>query len=382
MTAKTIAALLCGAVLSAVPPPVAADEEAPAPSLAGSVTQRSGYAAAADGIPDAAFRDWYSLTSLDARASYDGDGGSWRVSPYVAYDNASGTWTWSLDEAWGEWRPVAALGLRLGRSPLRYGPCFAFNPANPRAAKDGFDARAGRVGLDGLSIEAHPLLLLGIEDAPVSLVADAALILPSGGTAAYDLEEAGMHARLSFMAPEAGWLGATELGVSCDVSRLGGGARDGVRPTALGAWLSADLAGFVLGAEGSLRSPDHSLLAEPGSVVAPGSGDPDAPEWGWAASANRRLGDWLVMFEGGRSRPDGVPRVFARVARLGDDTEFAVQALVDFETLAARASAEFSWSANDFLVLTAEASWNLKPDEWTPASPVGGTAGVSIECFF
>jgi len=148
----------------------------------GSVKTEAGYIGLREELPDPSAIDWYSRGSAYASISRKDETTRFLTSLWAQFDAASGEWRSSLDEAWGEWRPAPFLGLRLGRSPLQYGPGIAFNPANSLVDKDIFDGRAGKVGLDGLTVQMRPLEGAGGEPGPLSLVLDAAFLLPGEGS--------------------------------------------------------------------------------------------------------------------------------------------------------------------------------------------------------
>lgn len=375
-------------LLAACSLPLAA-EGPDAVALSGSVQNRSGYIALGEGSPDAAAVDWYSTTSLAARLSADGETSRFFLSLRGDYDSPENAWSASLDEAWFEWRPSGVFSLRAGRSVVAYGPCLAFNPANALSAKDSFDAHAGKIGFDGLFAGVDPFAASG-EALPFALAVNAACILPggrtplstaSGGSSSgpYDLGESGVLCRISFLAPGAGILGPTEVGASGDFRRLGGTAPEGQVPSALGAWLSADVAGSVIGAEGTMRTAGFSVLSVPGSSD-PLAGD-GGREWGWAASLNRKAGDFFVVLEASQSSGADGWTGFLQIARARGDAGQTLSALVDLSTLALRSSFDAYWNVGDRIVFRAEASWNRLPEKWRPALPADWTAGCALECF-
>lgn len=352
--------------------------------LSGSLLSEAGYIGFRNGIPDGSTRDWYSQASVTARLSQSGEKARFSAELWTRFDAAAGGWDFSLDEAWGEWSPASFASLRLGRFPLQYGPCVAFNPANSLAAKDPFDSRAGKVGLDGLALAMQPLRAApGGREPPCSLVVNVALLLPSdaAGSAAeglFDIGETSAHGRITFYAPCSGILGATEVGVSGDFRRLGGAAPGGEIPMAGGLWLSAELAGFVIGAEGTLRSPGYAELSLPGAAA---SSETEIG-YGWALSANRRMGDFIALAEASYAIHGNGWRGFAQLSRNAGDGSASLSALVDFDTLAARIAFGSSLNIGDFLVLRAKAAWNWRPEKWTPQLASGWLAGLSLEYFF
>ncbi len=353
--------------------------------LSGSLLNETGYIGFRSDIPDGSTRDWYSQTSVTARLSQGGDKARYSAELWTCFDAATGGWDLSLDEAWGEWSPAAFWSLRLGRFPLRYGPCVAFNPANSLVAKSPFDSRANKVGLDGLALEMQPLLASkGGRDLPYSLLVDAALLLPSdiAGSSSvgspFDIGESSAHGRITLYAPGSGVLGATEVGVSGDFRRLGGTGPGGKVPMAGGLWLSVDLAGFVIGAEGTLRSPGYRELSFPGASVSSETEN----GYGWALSVNRRMGDFFALVEASYANPGYGWQGFAQLSRNTDDNAASLSALVDFDTLAARIALDSAWNIGDFLVLHVKAAWNYRPEKWTPQLANECLAGLSLEYFF
>jgi hypothetical protein len=377
-------ALLFCLALGALGATVSAQNGDAALKLSGSLLNETGYIGFRSDIPDGSTRDWYSQTSATARLSQSGDKTRFFAALWTRFDAATGGWDLSLDEAWGEWSPASFASLRIGRFPLRYGPCVAFNPANSLVAKSPFDSRANKVGLDGLALEMQPLLAAkGGQDIPCSLVVNAALLLPSdvaGSSAAcpFDIEESSAHGRITFYAPGVGILGATEVGISGDFRRLGGVAPEGKMPMAGGLWLSADLVGFVIGAEGTLRSPGYGELSLPGASVSSETEN----GYGWALSVNRRMGDFFALVEASYANPGYGWQGFAQLSRNVDDNTASLSALVDFDTLAARLALDSAWNIGDFLVLHVKAAWNYRPEKWTPQLANEYLAGLSLEYFF
>ncbi len=379
-------ALLCLAIAKlGVPPRAYCDEGSP--TLSGSLRCASGYVSYRDGIPDTATRDWYGLSTASARLSQHGERTGFHTELWTQFDAATGSWAISLDEAWAELRPAPFLDLRLGRSPLLFGPCIAFSPANGFVARDSFDARAGKVGLDGVSMELRPLAMGGEQDDLVSVLVNTAFILPGGSTdspAAYDIDESSAHARLTLYAPAIGIAGTTELGVSGDARRLGGTAPEGEIPVSAGAWLSADIAGFVLGAEGGIRSRSYEELSALGATAPPETttGAEGEPQYRLALSLNRRLGDFFAIVETEYNHTGGFWRGFAQLSWATGDFNATAAGLMDFETCAARTALDFAWNASDFLVLRAIGGWNYHPAEWKTALPVDYSAGLAFECYY
>jgi len=378
-------ALLFCLTLGALGATVSAQNGDASLKLSGSLLNETGYIGFRSDIPDGSTRDWYSQTQATARLSQGGDKARFSAELWTRFDAATGGWDLSLDEAWGEWSPLSFASLRLGRFPLRYGPCVAFNPANSLVIKSPFDSRANKVGLDGLALEMQPLLATkGGRDLSYSLVMDAALLLPSAaaglspGASLFDIGESSAHGRITFYAPESGVLGATEVGVSGDFRRLGGAAPGGKMSIASGLWLSADLAGFVIGAEGTLRSPGYEELSLPGASVSSETEN----GYGWALSLNRRMGDFLAIVEASYAIPGYGWQGFAQLSRNVDDNAASLSALVDFDTLAARIALDSAWNIGDFLVLHAKAAWNYRPEKWTVPLANEYLAGLSLEYFF
>lgn len=364
-----------------------ADDGSSGPTLSGSVSSSAGYLRFRDAVPDAAAIDWYAMAASTARISQAGQAGRFLAALWASFDYATGAWGLSLDEAWAEWRPAPIVALRLGRSPVRYGPCLAFNPANSLAGKDSFDRRAGKVGQDGLFLELRPLPAGGAPDSGVSIAANAALLLPGYAAALetsvpYDLEEASAHARVSLFLPGSGPLGSTELGLSGDVRRIYGASPEGKAPAACGLWLSADLAGFVVGAEGAIRSAGYAGLSYPGSTALPPAGGGSAAEYGWAASVNRRLGDFLAVAEAGYESAKGRLMGFALLSWATGDIALSLSAMADFRSGAGRGAFELAWNASDSIVVRASAAYHLLPAEWSPPLSTDGAAGIAFEYFY
>lgn len=378
-------AFLLGLALGALGAAAWAQEDEASLKFSGSLLNETGYIGYREDIPDGSTWNWYSQTQVAARLSQGGDKARFSAALWTGFDAAAGAWDLSLDEAWGEWSPASFASLRLGRFPLRYGPCVAFNPANSLSAKSPFDSRADKVGFDGLTLEMQPLpASKGGRDLPYSLLVDAALLLPSEATGSssgggpFDVGESSAHGRITFYAPGSGAVGATEAGVSGDFRRLGGTAPGGKVPMAGGLWLSVDLAGFVIGAEGTLRSPGYGELSLPGASLSSETEN----GYGWAVGANRRMGDFFVLAEASYANPGYGWQGFAQLSRNADDGATSISALVDFDTLAARIALDSAWNVGDFLVLRAKAAWNYLPEKWTPQLAYEYLAGLSLEYFF
>ena len=346
--------------------PVGAEEALGGPAVAGSIRAEGGVLGLRESIPDDETADWYGLFSAAARVSQTADEARFFAALWTGYDASSGDWTVSLYEAWTELTPAKFLAARIGRFGIRFGPCLAFNPANALAAQDPFDDRAGKVGLDGASLTVYPLRLPFVPEGSASLAVTGAFILPSDASAEArgsdtsaprDLEKSTGHGEMILFLPA---LAQTEIGIAGNLRHLDGTAPGAESARDVGAWLSADLAGFVIGLEGTVRTE----------------------EWGGAASVNRRFGDWLAVAEGsylsGRDSWQG----FFRLAWTGENAEVSLSALADFDADAARAAIEASQNVTDFLVLEAKASWNYRPERWATEIPEEYAAGVAVEYFY
>jgi hypothetical protein len=262
---------------------------------------------------------------------------------------------------------VTELEMRLGRSLLSFGPCLAFAPANPYRPKDAFDPRASQLGLDGLFLRlVLPLVSGGRASAPAVEIRTA-FLLPSPGflpvvelpTAEWppDLGDSSVHGRLGLFVPGDSPFGTIELGLSGDLHRV---AVEGGEEWDAGVWFVSELAGFVLGAEGAIRSSGY----------------------GYAFSLNRRLGDFFALAEAGHEDADGAWRIFGRLSWAREDYELSLSALVDSETLATRAALSAARNFGEAFELGATLGWNRLPENWVPALPADWTAGLTLECFF
>lgn len=355
--------------------------------LSGSISHEAGKLGLRDDIPDAAAADWYSLYSARARLKGGDETGRFSAAIGAGYDAVTSAWELSLNEAWAELSPASFASLRLGRFPLRYGPCLAFNPANSLVQRDCLDASSGERGLDGAALRFRPLAGMGGKAPYLGLDIEAALFLPSGDgstSAILDLEESSAHARLSCYLPGAELGSPVELGLSGDARRIGlaafgGTASSTAVPMEAGAWLSADIAGFTLGAEACARSSGYRELSEPGATAQAVDGK---TELGYALSLNRSLGDFLAIVEGSYESQGDEWQGFGRLSWAGEDLELSLAALVDFSAPAARTALELSWNAGDALVLRARGLWNYRPESWAPALAACYAARLSLECFF
>ncbi len=365
---------------------VFAEEDETLFRFSGSVLNQTGYIGLRGDIPDAAASDWYSLTSARVSFGKNSGQGRFRAELWTSYDSVMGRWDLSLDEAWGEWRPGPFLAARLGRSRLQFGPCIAFNPANSFVTRNIFDSRSNKAGQDGLSLEILPLLVAGEQDLPVSLVMNASFILPGdsleqGASAGpYDIEESSALGRITAYLPGTGVLGPTELGLSGDLRRLGVTGVRGYPPFAAGAWLSADIAGFVFGTEGAIRSSGYRSASVAGAAVtAQADGN---PEYEFAFSLNRKIGNFWAILESDYNSSKDKWLGFAQLSRTIEDMNLSASGLMDFDTLAARTAIEAAWDLTDFLVLRMQLSWNYLPEKWDEDLPSVYAAGLALECFF
>ena len=275
---------------------------------------------------------------------------------------------------------VTEVGLRLGRSPLSFGLCLAFSPANPYSPKDAFDPRASQLGLDGLFLSLVLPFSQEKRSSFPSVELHTPILLPSQGfrplvdfpaaEGSPDLGDSSVHGRLGLLFPGDShqgiqgdshlWpLGPVELGLSCDLHSVaiaveGRGAWD------VGAWCASELAGFVFGAEGSIRSAGY----------------------GYAFGVNRRMGDFFALAEAGYEEADGMWRTFGRLSWAPEDYELSLSALVDFESLAARTSLSAARNLGEAFLIRGSLGWNHLPEKWKPALPVDWAAGLNLECFF
>lgn len=380
---------LCAGVIALCASTLSAESPGGGAELSGSIRTEGGYLGLRDDIPDGAAADWYGAFSASARIREKAGPAGFYAALWCGYDATTGDWTPSLDEAWAELTPAEFIAGKIGRFGVRFGPCLAFNPANALAAKDPFDERANKVGLDGISVDFYPLSLPVAGEHSASLAVRAALLLPgdtSSDSSLADSEEtpdAGKstaHGELILFLPD---FAQTEIGVAGNIRHLDGTDPTSTFPTSTapayggqtgaasardaGAWVSADVAGFVIGMEGTLRSE----------------------EWGGAASVNRRAGDWLAIAEASYMSDRDSWQGFFRLGRSGEDSDIALSALCDFGSgpspsliEAARTAIEASRNVTDFLVLEAKASWNYRPERWATEIPAEYSAGVAVEYFY
>ncbi len=375
---------LCAGLLALCMIPLSAQNPGDGPELAGSIRTEGGYLGLRDDIPDGAAADWYGAFSASARIREKAGPANFFAALWCGYDAVTGDWTPSLDEAWAELTPTEFIAGKIGRFGVRFGPCLAFNPANALAAKDPFDDRANKVGLDGMVVDFYPLSLPAAGEHSASLAVRAALLLPGDSSAdtsargAGEIPDAGKstaHGELVLFLPE---LAQTEIGIAGNIRHQGGtditetapgvtSSTDVTSARDAGAWVSADLAGFVIGLEGTLRSE----------------------EWGGAASVNRRAGDWLAIAEASYMSGRDSWQGFFRLGWSAEDSDIALSALCDFGSKtsqsfieAARTAIEASRNVTDFLVLEAKASWNYRPERLTTQVPVEYSAGVAVEYFY
>lgn len=315
-----------------------------------------------DGIPDEFTRDWTALLDSRLRVSGESGKGSFRGELYVACDPFTGDFTFSFDELAAEWRPLSGLSFGAGRARLAFGPCQAFSPANSFWPRDPFDPLAGKKGLDGLRAGAA----FG-ELVPIDVRAE--WILPSG-TGYPDLADSSALLLASALLPAAGFLGQTEVGLASDLREA---FTEGRRWSA-GGWLSADVAGFVLGCEAAARSAgyDAGLVPVEGGDV----------EWRAAFGANRKLGDFLALVEGSLTGTDGRWMSYALLSWAPEGFNASVQALFDWKAMSARTGIAAAVEVSDEVVFNAQVSWNWRPADWAVPGPLPVVAALSIGAEF
>lgn len=361
-------------------------------ALSGSIRNDTGYIAMRDAIPDAAARDWYSVASAYGTIAADSDESRFRAKLWTSYDEVAGTWQLSLDEVWYEWNCQGLLTVRGGRIPVQFGPCVAFTPANSFVDRDCFDERAGKVGLDGMTIELRPLI--AARDCPFYLSVSGTAILPgSSGNlsklADPDLAETSALALVKLTLPESGIFGQTEIGLTGDTRRIGvtesaGDDKetlDSIKPCTAGGWISADVAGFVIGVEGAVRSPGYEKAVRAGYSGATGA-NADKSEGEFAASVNRKEGDFFALAEARYSGSENEWLGFGRLSWTKDDVGISASGLIDFDTFAARTAFEATWNASDFLAISLKATWNHLPEKWDDPLPSDFSGGMALEYFF
>ncbi len=370
---------LCAGLLALCLMPLSAQSSGGGPELAGSIRTEGGYLGLRDDIPDGAAADWYGAFSASARIREKAGSANFYAALWCGYDAVTGDWTPSLDEAWAELTPTEFIAGKIGRFGVRFGPCLAFNPANALAAKDPFDDRANKVGQDGASVTVYPLRFTGTGAETASIAITGAILLPGDASvdargesnaSPLDLGKSTAHGEIILFLPA---LAQTEIGIAGNLRGLDGsgsgasGKADGTANASAiesardaSAWLSADLAGFVVGLEGTVRSE----------------------EWGGAASVNRRMGDWLAVAEGSYMSGRDSFQGFLRLAWIGENAEVALSALGDLERETARTVIEATRNVTDFLVLEAKASWNYRPERWATGIPEEYAALVAVEYFY
>jgi hypothetical protein len=338
----------------------------------GSFSARSGLLFPRQSIPDEAMQDWYSRIAGTVRLRGGQGAGRFSCEAWGQLDPALGSWSSSLDEAWGQWSPLGWMSFRLGRSRLSFGPCLAFSPANSFQSRDPFDLRASKLGLDGLQTELRPLEAIW-PNIPLGFSMQADLVLPPQTTltpsllplALPDLEEIGGRARLVFVIPEFWILAQTELGCSGELRDLGLKARR----WASGCWLSADIAGFVLAAEGGYRSAGY------GQELPPTGGEKEIET---AFGLSRKFSDLFFLAEGRWYSVTEAWQCFGKLAYAHEDFAVSCSILADFKAEAARTGFDLSWNASDELVVAASLAWNHKPENWKESGPLAADASVSL----
>jgi hypothetical protein len=338
----------------------------------GSCTARSGLLFPREGISDEAMQDWYNRIAGTVRLRGGQGTGRFSCEAWGQLDPALGTWTTSLDEAWGQWSPLGWMSFRLGRSRLSFGSCLAYSPANSFQSRDPFDLRASKIGLDGLQTEFRPLEAIW-PNIPLGFSVQADLVLPPQSKpnpallplALPDLEETSGRARLVLVIPEFWVLAQTELGFSGELHDLG--LKD--RRWASGCWLSADIAGCVLAAEGGLRSAGYE------EKLAPTGGKKEIET---AFGLSRKFGDLFCIAEGRWYSVTEAWQCFGKLAYAHEDFAASCSILADFKAEAARTGFDLSWNASDELVVAASLVWNHKPENWKEPGPLAADASLSL----
>lgn len=314
-----------------------------APSLTGSMGADMGWLVFREGIPQGSLPDWYAASTAQAVLTGENPASRYRIAAWMDYDLHEDRWNAVLDEAWSEWHPVPAAGLRLGRFRHSQGPGQAFNPTNPFGQRDMFDPRTGARGRDGLRLEwdASPLLVAGTA------------FLPTDKEPPIGLERSGAAFTALVLLPEAGILGSTEAGVT---SARAAGSGSWVS----GGWLSTDLDGWVAGAEAS---------------------------WDGAAkiafTLNRTFGEVFAVAEAQYIARDPAWMGFVGLSWTQQEWEAAAAALADFQAGAARTSLEVRWNASDILEVAFQGSANFSPEKWTLPGPLPAlfTLGVGARWY-
>ncbi len=359
-------ALALGAALAAALGirPIAAET-----SFSGSSRAVSGGILYRDGVPDEFARDWTALLDSRLRIAGGSDKGSFRGELYLSCDPFTGDFAFSFDELAAEWKPFSALSLGAGRARLAFGPCQAFSPANSFWPRDPFDPLAGKKGLDGLRAG----LAFG-ELVPIDLRAE--WILPSG-PGYPDLVDSSVLALASVLLPAYGAMGQTEIGFSGDLREAG---TEGRRWCA-GSWISADLAGFVLGCEAAARSAGYAARSA-GYAAGLDPVEGGDVEWCAAFGANRKLGDFLVLVEGSWTGVDERWMSYANLTWAPEGFSASAQVLYDWTAMSARTGLTAAVEASDEVVVKAQASWNWRPDAWAVPGPLPAVAVFTIGAEF
>lgn len=333
-------------------------------ALSGSLSSKTVYIGYSDSVPSGSLADWMSVFGADFRISDFSARGGYFASVATEWDAPrqgrapGGTWKVAVREAWGGIWPADWFSAKLGRFSVAYGTCTAFNPANPLAGDELFSIGSPQTGVDGISAEFLPLASF---DSLWSLTFDGSLLFPvaSGGLeGSSELKDSAVLAKCVLVVPEVGFLGITELGASC-FSPESGFSSDS-EDMAAGFWAGTDILGFVLGGELQLTEDSYE----------------------WAASINRRQGDFLLLAECQYSEARDAWLSLGRLSRSDENTEAGISCLWDSNTESVRTLAEFAFNATDSLVAGASFSWNQKPEEWAPPVSAEYAAELKIEYFF
>lgn len=333
-------------------------------TLSGSLYSNASYIGFTDTIPAGLQSDWNSRSGIILRISDISSRGSWFASMAADYvvpgetSTSEGRWSMLVREAWGEVSPADWLSLTLGRFVSVYGTCIAFNPVNPLLSDALFSQGEKPCGFDGVSAEISPLVSLG---SLWSLTINGSLLFPGPnlpGEASFEIRESTALVRGVLVVPETGFLGISEVGLSCSFPTLDVLSESTGRSA--GFWAGTEIFGLVLGTEFLLRETSFE----------------------WAGSVNKRFGDFLFLAEAQYSDEQDTWLGFGRVSRTDENTEAGLSCLWDIQAQSARTVTELSVNTTDSLVFTALVSWNLQPDKWQPAILFDYAAELKMEYFF
>ncbi len=332
----------------------------------GSLFVQAGPTLLREDLPSGSVPDWTAQTLAGIRISGAGPAAELAIEALYAHDVVSRSDMLFLEEAWAAWKPVDGFTMRFGRQRLGFGCGFAWSVVDDLDPQPmPFDPHLPRVGLDAfsLSFDFTPL------GAPVKVAAEAfaprtegggPLLVVHGINTAFPAGTGASLPRLAdcgAAAQVSAFLGGFEIGAAGSIREF---APD--PPISIGGWVTVDIAGFVLGAEGAWRNAGGELLV----------------------NCNRRAGDFAAVAETRWVAGSDRVWLFGQVSWSRGDLSAAVSTLFSLREASGLADLGLSYTASDALVLSAGVTFYERPDalpEIGP-SPYRCAVSASAEYFF